>query len=77
MTRHFFNEKERTVSTTPEEQRAKELAAAAARIVQQGIGDTQSAVDFVTSQERGTALGRLVNNQRGQIQQPQKPQEKQ
>lgn len=64
------------MSTTPEDQRAKELAAAAARIVQQGIGDTQSAVDFVTSQERGAALGRLVNNQRGTApQQPQKPQE--
>lgn len=56
--------------------RARSLAEAAARLVRDGVADNQSAFDHVVAEQRGAALGRLVNTQRGTApQQPQQPQE--
>ncbi len=62
------------MSTTPEEQRAKALAAAAARLVQQGVADNQAAFDHVIAEERGRQIAARLNAQRiSPVPQPQPP----
>jgi hypothetical protein len=59
------------MTATPEEQ-ARRIA----QMVRDGIASPQNSFEHVVAEQMGTALGRLVNGQRGTApQQPQKPQE--